>query len=237
MGKRIIQQRRGKGSHTYKANTHKGQGKVSHPWGEQKGKVIDIEHDPARTAPVARVSFGEGEDATVEHILAPEGIGVGDEIQISREAPLEAGNTLPLREIPEGVPIHNIEITPGDGGKIGRASGTYAFIVMHTEDKTTVQLPSKELKDFNPDCRASIGQVSGAGRTEKEYRKAGEKHHHAKARGKLYPRTSAVAMNATDHPFGGSAKPGKPKTISRHSAAGKKVGSISASRTGTKEDE
>jgi large subunit ribosomal protein L2 len=232
MGKRIISRRRGKGSHTYKSNTHKGRDNVEYPLEEKQGEVIEIEHDPARTAPVAKVRFAEDD---VQHILAPEGLEVGQEVHISRQAPLESGNTLPLREIPEGVPIYNIELQPGDGGKIARSSGTYCFVITHERDTAKVHLPSQEIKDFHPDCRATIGQVAGGGRTEKEFRKAGDKHHRAKARGKLYPRTSAVAMNATDHPFGGSAKPGKPKTVSGHAPPGQKVGSNRASRTGKEE--
>ncbi len=242
MGKRITAQKRGKGSSRYRANTHRGRGDIEHPRGEKEGTVIDIEHDPARTAPVAEVRFSdstESDDASnedKEYILAPEGIAEGDTITVSREAPLENGNTLSLREIPEGVPIFNIELTPGDGGKISRSAGTYAFIVTHEADRALVKLPSNEIKEFDPDCRATIGQVAAGGKRDKEFRKAGDKHHREKARGKLYPKTSAVAMNATDHPFGGSAKPGKPKTVSRHAPPGKKVGSNAASRTGKKED-
>ncbi|MCJ7450197.1 MAG: 50S ribosomal protein L2 [Candidatus Nanohaloarchaeota archaeon QJJ-9] len=233
MSKRIISRRRGKGSHTYKANSHKAKGGVEYPRGDKTGEVVSIEHDPGRTAPIAKVKFSE-EDK--EYILAPEGMTEGDEITISRDAPLETGNTLPLKEIPEGVPIYNIELTPGDGGKIARSSGTHGFIVTHTRDSAKVRLPSKSIKDISPDCRATIGKVSGAGRTDKDLKKAGDMHHKSKARGKLYPRTSAVAMNATDHPFGGSADPGRPKTVSGDSPPGQKVGNISAKRSGKKKE-
>jgi len=229
MGKRIISQRRGRGSSTYTANTHKAKADIEHDGEDRVGEVLEIEHDPARTAPIARIRY---EDGAEEYILAPEGMMEGDRIETSREAPLKQGNTLPLGEIPEGVPVYNIELQPGDGGKIARSSGTYCFIVSHEQDRALVHLPSNDIKEFNTECQATVGQVAGGGRTDKEYRKAGDKHHWARARGRLYPRTSAVAMNATDHPFGGSAKPGKPKTVSRDVPAGKKVGSISASRTG-----
>ncbi|MDY6789328.1 MAG: 50S ribosomal protein L2 [Candidatus Nanohaloarchaea archaeon] len=228
---RTRSQRRGRGTPTYSSNTHRAKGEVKHGWKERTGRVTDIEHDSARTAPVAEVEF----DGETKYILAPEGLSTGDEITISRDAPIEPGNTLPLKQIPEGVPIYNIEMEPGDGGKIARASGTYAFVVAHERDTTQVYMPSKKIKQFNPDCRASIGEVAGGGKRERMFRKAGEKHHLAKARGKLYPKTSAVSMNATDHPFGGSAAPGKPKTVSRNSSPGQKAGSISASRTGRKE--
>ncbi|MDY6761556.1 MAG: 50S ribosomal protein L2 [Candidatus Nanohaloarchaea archaeon] len=233
MTKRIRSQRRGKGSPTYTAQSHRGRGGASHPQGEVSGTVVDIVDDPARTAPVAVVEFEDGEQ---RNVLVPEGVAVGDDMDIGVEAPIEAGNTLPLREIPEGVPICNIELQPGDGGKIARSSGTYAFVVTHTKDSTRVRLPSKEFKDMDPDCRATIGQVAGGGRTEKEFEKAGEVHHKAKATGKQYPTVSAVAMNAVDHPFGGSTKPGRPKTVSRDASPGSKVGSIGARRSGKKKE-
>lgn len=231
--KRTIHQRRGSGSNRYQANTHNAKDDIEHVQEEKSGTIMTLEHDPARTAPVAHVKFDDG---TKEYILAPEGIQEGQEITIGRDAPLESGNTLPLSQIPEGVPIHNLELQPGDGGKIARSGGTYAFVITHERDVTKVYLPSKKIKDINPKCRATIGQVAGAGQRGAEFRKAGEKHHLAKARGQLYPNTSAVAMNATDHPFGGSANPGKPKTVSRHGSPGQTVGSVSASRTGRKRE-
>ncbi len=235
MGKRIISQRRGKGSSTYRAPSHKGKGAVQHADDESSGTVTDIIHDSGRTAPVAVVEFetdDEDDESDVRNVLVPEGVSIGDEIQVGISVPIEPGNTLPLREIPEGVPIYNIETRPGDGGKIARSSGTYGFVVTHNRDSTRVRLPSKTFKELDPNCRATIGVVAGGGRTEEEFATAGQKHHQARARGKLYPRTSAVAMNAVDHPFGGSTKPGKPKTVSRNASPGSKVGSISARRSG-----
>ncbi|MDY6770058.1 MAG: 50S ribosomal protein L2 [Candidatus Nanohaloarchaea archaeon] len=234
MTKRIRSQRRGKGSPTYRSPSHRGKGGASHPQDEVTGTVVDIVHDPARTAPVAIVEFGE--EAERRNVLVPEGVSVGDELSVGVEAPIEPGNTLPLREIPEGVPICNIELQPGDGGTIARSSGTYGFVVTHEKDATRVRLPSKEFKEFDPDCRATIGQVAGGGRTEKEFEQAGEVHHRARASGKQYPTVSAVAMNAVDHPFGGSTKPGRPKTVSRDASPGSKVGSISARRSGKKKE-
>lgn len=234
MGKRIISQRRGRGSPTYRSPSHKGKGDVEHPQEDgATGEVVDIIHDPARTAPVAVVEF---EDGDMRNILVPEGLSVGEEITVGVSAEIKPGNTLPLREIPEGVPIYNIELQPGDGGKLARSSGTYSFIVTHNPGKTRIRLPSKKFKDMDPDCRATIGVVSGGGRTDEEFTKAGQVHHKAKAEGKLYPRVSAVAMNAVDHPFGGSTKPGKPKTVSRDASPGTKVGSIAASRSGKKKN-
>ncbi|MDY6766173.1 MAG: 50S ribosomal protein L2 [Candidatus Nanohaloarchaea archaeon] len=233
MSKRIRSQRRGKGSPTYRSPSHRGRGGAEHPRDDITGTVVDIVDDPARTAPVAIVEFEGGEQ---RNVLVPEGVAVGDELSVGVEAPIEAGNTLPLREIPEGVPICNIELQPGDGGTIARSSGTYGFVVAHTRDSTRVRLPSKEFKELDPDCRATIGQVAGGGRTEQEFETAGQVHHKAKADGKQYPTVSAVAMNAVDHPFGGSTKPGRPKTVSRDASPGSKVGSIGARRTGQEKE-
>ncbi len=209
MTKRIISQRRGKGSSTYRSPP-RGRGEVQHPQEDVTGELVDIVHDPARSAPVGVVEL---EDGGTRNILVPEGAEVGQEIDVGVSAPIDEGNTLPLREIPEGVPIYNIELQPGDGGKIARASGTYAFVVTHEQGKTRVRLPSKQFKEFDPDCRATIGVVAGGGRPEQDMEQAGQKFHREKARGNKYPTVRGVAMNAVDHPFGGSAKPGKPKTV------------------------
>lgn len=226
-------QRKGKGTPTYKASSHKSKGAVRHENSETVGTVQDIMHDPGRSAPVAVVEF---ENGSTRNILAPENLAVGQEIEVGREAEIKEGNTLPLGEIPEGVPIHNIELQPNDGGKMVRSSGTYAFIVTHEKNGVRIKLPSDEFKKLNKDCRATVGKVAAGGRTDKPFVKAGNKYKAMKAKGKQYPTVSGVAMNAVDHPFGGSAKPGRAKTISRHASPGSKAGSISAKQTGNKED-
>lgn len=231
MGSPIRQQRRGKGSSNYQAQ-HRGRGNVEHKNAETKGTVLDIVHDSSRTAPIAVVEFEDGE---TRNILAPENLSTGDEIQVGVSAEIKEGNVLPVGEIPEGVPIHNIETQPRDGGKLVRSSGTYAFVVTHEEDGTRIRLPSKKFKKLDTRCRATVGKVAAGGRKDKPFVKAGNKFKDAKARGRQYPTVSAVAMNAVDHPFGGSAKPGQPKTVSKHDSPGSKVGSISARRTGNKE--
>lgn len=233
MGEPIRQQRRGKGSPTWKANSRHGKGDVEHRNAETKGTVVDIQHDPARTAPVAIIEY---EDGDTRAVLAPETVEEGQQVELGPSAPIEPGNTLPIGEIPEGVPIHSIELQPGDGGKLVRSSGTYAFVVTHERDGTRIRLPSKSFKKLHKDCRATVGKVAGGGRQDKPFVKAGNKHHAMKARGKKYPTVSAVSMNAVDHPFGGSAKPGQPKTVSRHASPGSKVGSVSARKTGNKSE-
>ncbi len=233
MGTPTRSQRKGKASPTFRANTTHGKGNVEHANTEQAGRVQEIVHDPARSAPVAVVEFEDGETA---NILAPEGLTTGQEIMIGRDAPIEEGNTMPLEQVPEGVPIHNIELQPNDGGKLVRSSGTYAFVVTHEKDSVRIMLPSDSMKTVSKKCRATIGKVAGGGRDNKPFVKAGNKHKAMKARGKKYPTVSAVAMNAVDHPFGGSANPGQAKSTSRDASPGSKVGSISSSRTGSKED-
>ncbi|MDY7083086.1 MAG: 50S ribosomal protein L2, partial [Halobacteria archaeon] len=197
------------------------------------GEVVEIEHDPARSAPIARVRYDDDDE---RYVLVPEGVGVGDEIETGISASIEPGNTLPLAEIPEGVPVCNIEINPGDGGQIARSSGTSATLVTHERGGAVVQLPSGEIRQFDPECRATIGVVAGGGRKEKPILKAGKKHHKMKSKGGKWPKVRGVAMNAVDHPFGGGGRqhPGRPKSVNRNTSPGRKVGDISSRRTGKK---
>jgi len=257
MGRRIQGQRRGRGSPTFRAPSHRYKADLSHPTvadsegqsasdsrresGDDdliRGTVVDIEHDPARSAPVAAVEFADSEsgagDGDRRLVLAPEGIGVGDELQVGVSAAIEPGNTLPLAEIPEGVPICNVEANQGDGGTFARASGVNATLLAHERSVAVVQLPSGDVKRLDPQCRATIGVVAGGGRTEKPMVTAGNKHHKMKSRGTKWPNVRGVAMNAVDHPFGGGGRqhPGRPKSISRDAAPGRKVGDIASRRTG-----
>jgi len=235
MGRRIQGQRRGRGTPTFRAPSHQYKADLTHKKPEDvdtvSGTVVDVEHDPARSAPVAAVEFEDGDQRLV---LAPEGIGVGEQIQVGVSAEIKQGNTLPLAEIPEGVPVCNVESSPGDGGKFARASGVNATLVTHDRDAAVVELPSGEVKRLSPDCRATIGVVAGGGRTEKPHVKAGNKYHKMKARGTKWPNVRGVAMNAVDHPFGGGGRqhPGRPKSVSRDAPPGRKVGDISSRRTG-----
>ena len=240
MGRRIQGQRRGRagtsGSSTFKAPSHKYKANLTHkttPTASDtvQGTVVDIEHDPARSAPVALVEFNDGDR---RYVLAPEGIAVGDSIAIGISAEIKPGNTLPLSEIPEGLPVCNIESRPGDGGKFVRSSGVSATLISHDVHAAMVKLPSGEIKRLNPRCRATIGVVAGGGRTEKPFVKAGKKFHKLRARGTKYPRVRGVAMNACDHPFGGGGRqhPGRPKSVARGAPPGRKVGAIASRRTG-----
>ena len=234
MGRRIQGQRRGRCSPTFRAPSHRYKALLRHRRADGEtisGEVIGIEHDPARSAPVAAVEFEDGDQRM---ILAPEGIAVGDELQVGVSAEISPGNTLPLAEIPEGVPVCNIERQPGDGGKFARASGTSALLLTHDKHVAVVRLPSGEVKRLSPRCRATVGVVAGGGRTEKPFVKAGKKYHKMRARGIKWPRVRGVAMNAVDHPFGGGGRqhPGRPKSVSRDAPPGRKVGDIASKRTG-----
>ena len=235
MGRRIQGQRRGRGTSTFRAPSHRYKSDLSHKKDESNdtvsGTIVDIEHDPARSAPVVAVEFDDGDQRLV---LAPEGVAVGDTIQVGVSAEIKPGNTLPVAEIPEGVPVCNIERQPGDGGKFARASGTSAQIVTHDRRVTVVKLPSGQTKRLSPECRATVGVVAGGGRTEKPFVKAGKKYHKMKSRGTKWPRVRGVAMNAVDHPFGGGGRqhPGQPKSVSRDAPPGRKVGDIASKRTG-----
>ncbi len=236
MGKRIISQRRGKGSSTFRAPSHKFKANLIHPVVESlseniSGTVIDIEHDPARSAPILKVYFDKG---FTQYLLACESISIGSKIECGPKSSVKAGNILPIGKIPEGVLICNIEGRPLDGGKFIRSSGTYGTVISHEENRTSVQLSSGALKWLHPECRAVIGIVAGGGRTEKPFLKAGKKYHKMKVRATRYPRVRGVAMNPRDHPFGGGNRqhPCRSTTVSRNAPPGAKVGHIAARRTG-----
>jgi large subunit ribosomal protein L2 len=229
MGKRIKAQRRGRvggPSHKHRA----GKNGIKYlPISQAKGKVTKLLHDPGRTAPVAQITFTSGERQGHNYkMLAPESIALDNEVTIGDSSSITSGSILPLRSIPEGTPIFNIESQPGDGGKFVRAGGTVATLVSHGA-KTIVQLPSGQFKPFDPECRATIGVVAGGGRQEKPFVRAGKKYHSIKSRAKKYPTVSGVAMNPVDHPHGGGAHQhvGKSSSVSKHAPPGRKVGNIS----------
>ncbi|NVM01100.1 MAG: 50S ribosomal protein L2 [Candidatus Helarchaeota archaeon] len=235
MGKRIRVQRRN--SPTFKANTHKRKGKISHlSLSEQKitGIIIDLVHESGRGAPLALINFDNGKKG---YMLIPEGVFIGQKIEIGEKVPIKEGNSCPLKNIPEGTPVFNIELKPGDGGKLVRAGGTYGTIISRSLTKAMIRLPSGKLKSFIPTCRATIGIVAGGGRPEKPIVKAGKKFHMTKAKRKKWPITRGVAMNTVDHPHGGGGHQHigkKGSTVSRNAPPGRKVGLIAARRSGRK---
>ena len=234
MGKNLIQQARGKGGPTYRSPSHRFRGWAKHNMNGDstlKGFVVDLIDCPGHSAPLAHARYENGEECL---LLAPEGLKVGKELMSGNEAAISTGNILPLKNIPKGTSIYNIESQPGDGGKFVRSSGVTAKLISKSEKKAIVQLPSKKKKEFDLKCRACIGILAGGGRVDKPFVKAGNKFHAMKAKNKLYPSVSAGSMNAVDHPFGNSRslRKSKAKPVSRNAPPGRKVGMISPRRTG-----
>lgn len=235
MGKRIIAQRRGAGSSRYRAPSFKFKGSAKHKSYSKEnsmGVVLDLISCRAHSAPLAIIEF---EDSERTLMIAPEGIAVGQKVQVNSDD-AKIGNTMPLIDIPEGTSVFNIELKPGDGGKFVRASGTFGKILAQQGSYVVVQLPSKKKKVFHGQCRATIGVVSASGRTEKPLLKAGNAYYKMKARNHLWPKVSGSAMNAVDHPFGNkrTSRKSNAKPVSRNAPPGRKVGAIAARRTGRK---
>jgi large subunit ribosomal protein L2 len=236
MGLRLIQQRRGRANTKFNAPSHRYRGEIRYAKGikQNEGVVEDLIHDPGRTAPLAYVKF---KDNSKILMLAPEGIKIGDTIKFTENKnEIKVGNVLPIGRIIEGAPVHNIEILPGDGGKLVRAGGSNATVVSHEKGKTVIQLPSGGFKTLDSNCKATIGVVAGGGRKDKPFLKAGRKYHAFRTRGKQYPTVRGVAMVAAAHPHGGGGHQhvGKPSTVKRGTSPGRKVGNIAARRTGRK---
>jgi large subunit ribosomal protein L2 len=162
-------------------------------------------------------------------IVAPVDLACDQKIEVGGQAKLKIGNVLPIRRIPEGTNIHNVELKPGDGGKLVRAAGTSAIVVSQGT-KTVIKLPSGAFKTLDPRCRAAIGIVAGGGHKEKPLAKAGKNFHINRSKPKRFPVVKGVAMNPVNHPHGGGGHPhvGRPSTVSRHAPPGMKVGRLSS---------
>jgi large subunit ribosomal protein L2 len=240
MGKRILVRRRGRGTSTFRASTHKRISPARYnPSSKEevktviKGIIRSISHEPGRGTPLAFVEFPDGQRF---YTVVPEGVHQGQEITLGSDAPNDIGNILPLGKIPEGTYICNIERSPNDGGKLVRASGTYATITAHTPQGTMVKLPSGKTAAFNNTCRATIGVISGAGRVDKPFMKAGARFHSARAKGHTWIHVAGVAMLSAYHPHGGGRHkhPGIPTTVARGTPPGRKVGNIAARHAGSR---
>ncbi|MBU2496871.1 MAG: 50S ribosomal protein L2 [Nanoarchaeota archaeon] len=234
MGKRIIQQRRGRGTHTYKSPSHRFKAFIGYPRYSKEliqGRIEKLLHSTGYSAPLAKIKLSDGR---VFYNLASEKMIEKNDIALGEDAQISEGNILPLGKIPEGTLVYNIELQPGDGGKFIRTAGTNGKILKHIDNKVSILMPSKEEKIFDARVRATIGIIAASGRQEKPFVKAGNRFYKMRAKNKLYPRTSPVKMNAVDHPFGGGRGKviGKPKTPPRFAPAGRKVGLLRARRTG-----
>jgi large subunit ribosomal protein L2 len=163
---------------------------------EIPGKVTTIEYDPNRSARIALVVYADGEK---RYIVAPLGVQVGDKVISSPQAEIRAGNALPLRNIPQGTLIHNVELQAGKGGQVVRSAGTSAQLLSKEgQDYATVRLPSGEERFIRQDCLATIGQVGNVEHGNVKLGKAGRKRHMG-----IRPTVRGSAMNPNDHPHGG----------------------------------
>ncbi len=233
MGKNLIQQARGKGGPSYRSPSFRFAGDAKIPNKKITGTIIDIIHCQGHSAPIAKISY---DDKTEGTMIAAENLRVGQIVMIGAGSALKTQNSIPLKEIPEGTEIFNIESQPGDGGKFVRAGGVAAKILTHTQEGVIIILPSKKQKTFHPECKATIGVVAGGGRLEKPILKAGTMHHKKRAKNKRYPMISGSAQSAVDHPFGNkrSSRKSKAKPAPHNASPGRNVGMIRPRRTGRK---
>ena len=158
-------------------------------------KVVAIEYDPNRTCRIALLHYADGEKA---YILAPKGLEVGQHVSSGQGADIKPGNAMPLRYMPVGTTVHNVELRPGQGGKIARSAGMAVQLVAKEGEFATLRMPSTEMRRVPIDCRATVGEV---GNSEHELIKIGKA---GRNRWKgVKPQTRGVAMNPVDHPLGG----------------------------------
>jgi large subunit ribosomal protein L2 len=158
-------------------------------------RVASIEYDPNRSASIALLHYADGEK---RYILAPQGLRVGAEIVSGEGADIAPGNSLPLARIPTGTVVHNVELIPGQGGRLGRAAGTAIQVVAKEGKMVSLRLPSSEVRMVRGECRATVGSLSNAEHQNVKIGKAGRNRHKGKR-----PQTRGVAMNPVDHPHGG----------------------------------
>jgi large subunit ribosomal protein L2 len=158
-------------------------------------KVVSIEYDPNRNARIALVYYQDGEK---RYIIHPNGLAVGTTILSGPEAPIEIGNALPLRSIPLGTSVHNVELTPGRGAQIVRAAGATAQVVAKEGNYVTLKLPSSEVRMVRRECYATIGQVGNIEDRNISLGKAGRNRHRGRR-----PEVRGSVMNPVDHPHGG----------------------------------
>ena len=159
------------------------------------GKVAAIEYDPNRSARIALINYADGEK---RYILWPTGLSVGDKVVAGESADIKPGNALPLRSIPLGTLVHNIELSAGRGGQMARSAGAYAQLMAKEGKYATLRLPSGEMRMVSLECKASVGQVGNVEHENISLGKAGRKRWQGRR-----PHVRGVAMNPRDHPHGG----------------------------------
>jgi len=237
MGKHLRQQKAGKGSMAYRRPSHRFKSEATfrtyddiEKQGRLNGEIAGFVDDPSRAPLLMDVVFDNKERRM---LIAPEGAEKGGRIAVGAKAELQFGNALPLSEIPDGTPIYNIEVTPGDGGRLVRSAGGNATIVSRDGIWVTVLFPSKKSMAIDSRCRAQIGVVCGGGRLEAPLMTAGNAFYKFHALNRRWPGNRGVKMSAYNHPFGGKQHhKGKSSCVSHGTPPGRKVGHIGARQTG-----
>jgi large subunit ribosomal protein L2 len=158
-------------------------------------RVATIEYDPNRSADIALLHYADGDK---RYILAPQGLKVGDQISSGDGADISPGNSLALARIPTGTVVHNVELVPGQGGRLGRAAGTAIQVVAKEGPMVSLRLPSSEVRMVRGECRATVGSLANTEHQNVKMGKAGRNRHKGRR-----PQTRGVAMNPVDHPHGG----------------------------------
>jgi large subunit ribosomal protein L2 len=167
-------------------------------------KVAAIEYDPNRSCYIALLHYADGAKS---YILAPQQLKVGDSVQSGDTADIQPGNSLPLSRIPTGTVVHNVELIPEQGGRLGRAAGTAIQVVAKEGPMVSLRLPSTEVRMVRAECRATVGSLSNPEHQNIKLGKAGRSRHKGRR-----PQTRGTAMNPVDHPHGGgegSTTPGR----------------------------
>jgi large subunit ribosomal protein L2 len=170
-------------------------------------KIAAIEYDPNRSARIALLNYRDGEK---RYILAPLGVKVGDVVESGPKADIKTGNALPIANIPLGTVLHNIELRPGEGGKLVRSAGGSAQLMAKEGEYAQVRMPSGEVRKILIVCRATIGQLGNVDHENEVVGKAGRKRHRG-----IRPSVRGIAMNPVDHPHGGGearSTSGRPPT-------------------------
>jgi large subunit ribosomal protein L2 len=170
-------------------------------------KVAAVEYDPNRSARIALLNYKDGEK---RYILAPVGLAVGDVVESGENADIKAGNCLPIKNIPLGTVIHNVELRPGEGGKLVRSAGSSAQLMAKEGSYAQIRMPSGEVRKILMACRATIGQLGNIDHENVQLGKAGRIRHMGKR-----PAVRGIAMNPVDHPHGGGearSTSGRPPT-------------------------
>jgi len=159
------------------------------------GRVVALEYDPNRTSRIAKIYYADGEK---RYILAPQDLNIGDSIITAERAPLKPGNRIRLKNIPQGSIVHNVELQPGQGGKIVRSAGSGATVLAKEGGFVQLVMPSSEVRMISEETFASIGQLSNAEHSSIVLGKAGRTRWLGKG-----PKVRGTAMNPVDHPYGG----------------------------------